>query len=145
MKLYTFVVHYLQMFMKEYGCCPKFKRRDTSTYAFTKKRGMSLVSATLPKRLIRFIWNFTVLQLCKVSQKSNKPFRRSCAYNVHNAHFCESISWIISPFKSWTATIFLHAYLQVVYYKCVKFHINLISRLGRVALTRDMPLFFVKA
>ena len=26
MKLYTFVVHYLQMCMKEYGCCPKFKR-----------------------------------------------------------------------------------------------------------------------
>jgi hypothetical protein len=28
MKLYTFVVHYLQMCMKEYGCCPKFKRGD---------------------------------------------------------------------------------------------------------------------
>jgi hypothetical protein len=26
MKLYTFVVHYLQMCMKEYGCCPKLKR-----------------------------------------------------------------------------------------------------------------------
>ena len=25
----------------------------------------------------------SVLQLCKVSQKSNKPFRRSCAYKVH--------------------------------------------------------------
>jgi hypothetical protein len=25
MKLYTFVVHYLQICMKEYGCCPKFK------------------------------------------------------------------------------------------------------------------------
>jgi hypothetical protein len=25
-KLYTVVVHYLQMCMKEYGCCPKFKR-----------------------------------------------------------------------------------------------------------------------
>jgi hypothetical protein len=31
---------------------------------------------------------------------------------------------IISPFKFWTATIFLHAHLQVVYYKCVKFHKN---------------------
>jgi hypothetical protein len=28
MKFYTFVVHYLQMCMKEYGCCPKFKRGD---------------------------------------------------------------------------------------------------------------------
>jgi hypothetical protein len=25
--------------------------------------------------------------------------------------FHESISWIISPFKFWTATIFLHAHL----------------------------------
>jgi hypothetical protein len=23
--------------MKEYGCCPKFKRGDNSTYTFTKK------------------------------------------------------------------------------------------------------------
>jgi hypothetical protein len=38
----------------------------------------------------------------------------------------------------WTATIFLHAHLQVVYYKCVKFHKNPISGLGGVALTRYM-------
>jgi hypothetical protein len=31
MTLYTFVVHYLQMCMKEYGCCPKFRRGDNST------------------------------------------------------------------------------------------------------------------
>jgi hypothetical protein len=37
-----------------------------------------------------------------------------------------------------TATIFLHAHLQVVYYKCVKFHKNPISGLGGVALTRYM-------
>jgi hypothetical protein len=37
MKLYTFVVHYLQMCMKEYGCCPKFRRRDNSIYTFTKR------------------------------------------------------------------------------------------------------------
>jgi hypothetical protein len=56
MKLYTFVVHYLQMCMKEYGCCPKFKRRDNSTYTFTKRGGvMYLVSATPPKRLIVFL------------------------------------------------------------------------------------------
>jgi hypothetical protein len=65
--------------------------------------------------------------------------RRSCAYKVHAPPpFRESISWIISPFKFWTATIFLHAHLQVVYYKCVKFHKNPISRLGGVALTRYM-------
>ena len=79
-----------------------------------------------------------VLQLCKVSQNSNKPFRRSCAYKVHDPSFRESISWIISPFKFWTATIFRHAHLQLVYYKCVKFHKNPISRLGGVALTRYM-------
>jgi hypothetical protein len=52
--------------------------------------------------------------------------------------FHESISWIISPFKFWIATIFLHTHLQVVYYKCVKFHKNPMSRLGGVALTRYM-------
>ena len=52
--------------------------------------------------------------------------------------FVKELSWIISPLKFWTATIFLHAHLQVVYYKCVKFHKNPISRLGGVALTRYM-------
>jgi hypothetical protein len=27
--------------MKEYGCCPKFKRGDNSTYIFTKRGGIS--------------------------------------------------------------------------------------------------------
>jgi hypothetical protein len=58
--------------------------------------------------------------------------------------FRESISWIISPFKFWTANIFLHAHLQVVYYKCVNFHKNPISRLGGVALTRYTTPLFVK-
>jgi hypothetical protein len=32
-KLYTVVIHYLQMMcMKEYGCCPKFGRGDNLTY-----------------------------------------------------------------------------------------------------------------
>ena len=35
MKLYTVVIHYLQMCMKEYGCCPKFGRGDNLT--FTQK------------------------------------------------------------------------------------------------------------
>jgi hypothetical protein len=43
MKLYTFVVHYLQMCMREYGCCPKFKRGDNSTYTFTKEGGVPQV------------------------------------------------------------------------------------------------------
>ena len=46
MKLYTFVVHYLQMCLKEYGCCPKYKKGDSSTYTFTKRVGMYLVNAT---------------------------------------------------------------------------------------------------
>ena len=49
---------------------------------------------------------------------------------------------MISPSKFWTAIIFLHAHLQVVYYNCVKFHKNPISCLGGVALTRYMPSFF---
>jgi hypothetical protein len=51
MKLYTFVVHYLQRCMKEYGCCPKFNRGDNSTYTFTKRGGggMYLVSTTPTK------------------------------------------------------------------------------------------------
>jgi hypothetical protein len=55
MKIYTFVVHYLQMCMKEYGCCPKFKRRDNSTYTFKKRGVVYLVSATPPKPLIGFL------------------------------------------------------------------------------------------
>jgi hypothetical protein len=71
MKLYTVVIHYLQMCMKEYGCCPKFKRGDNSTYTFMKRGGMYLVSATPTKLLIEFIPSCTsagsVLQMCKVS------------------------------------------------------------------------------
>jgi hypothetical protein len=57
MKLYTFVVHHLQMCMKEYGCCPKFKRGDNSNYTFTKRGegGMYLVSETPTKLLIEFL------------------------------------------------------------------------------------------
>jgi hypothetical protein len=55
MKLYTFVVHYLQMCMKEYGCCPKLKRGDNSIYTFTKRGVIYLVSATPPKPLIGFL------------------------------------------------------------------------------------------
>jgi hypothetical protein len=55
MKLYIFEVHYLQMCMKEYGCSPKFKRGENSTYTFMKRGGMYLVSATPTKLLIDFL------------------------------------------------------------------------------------------
>jgi hypothetical protein len=48
----TVVGHYLQMCMKEYGCFPKFKRGNNSTYTFTKRGVVYLVSATPPKPLI---------------------------------------------------------------------------------------------
>jgi hypothetical protein len=43
-----------------------------------------------------------------------------------------------------SATIFLHAHLQVVYYNCVKFHKTPKSQLGGVALTRYTTPLFVK-
>jgi hypothetical protein len=38
LKLYTVVVHYLQICMKKYGRCPKFGGGDNSTCTFTKRR-----------------------------------------------------------------------------------------------------------
>ena len=55
MKLYTVVVHNLQMCMKEYRGCLKFRRGDNSTYTFTKRVFVYLVSASPPKRLIGFL------------------------------------------------------------------------------------------
>ena len=55
MKLYTFVVHYLQMCMKEYGCCPKFKRGDNSTYTFMKRGGACTLYVQL---LLNCLLNF---------------------------------------------------------------------------------------
>jgi hypothetical protein len=59
--------------------------------------------------------------------------------------WCEHIrvlSWLYNgtflPAGRWRENIFLHAHLQVVYYKCVKFHKIPISGLGGVALTRYM-------
>ena len=49
--------------------------------------------------------------------------------------FHSGIVTLTSPSKFWTGTIFLHAHLQAVYYNCVKFHLNPMSRLGGVALT----------
>ena len=52
-----------QMCMKEYGCCPKFKRGNNSTYTFTKRGGMYLVSATPTKLLIEF------MKLCHIHRR----------------------------------------------------------------------------
>jgi hypothetical protein len=43
--------------MREYGCCPKLKRGDNSTYTFTKRGPciVYLVSATPTKLLIEFL------------------------------------------------------------------------------------------
>jgi hypothetical protein len=49
--------------------------------------------------------------------------------------FNSGIVMLTSPSKFFTGTIFLHAHLQVVYYNCVKFHLNPMRRLGGVALT----------
>ena len=49
------------MCMKEYGCCPKFKRGVNSTYTFMKRGGMYLVSTTPTKLLIDF---FETLHSC---------------------------------------------------------------------------------
>jgi hypothetical protein len=55
MKLYTVVIHYLQMCMKEYGCCPKFGRGNNLTYtlqAFKKS----------PNILMKIL-NFKILKI----------------------------------------------------------------------------------
>ena len=49
--------------------------------------------------------------------------------------FHSRIVTLTSPSKFLTGTIFLHAHLQAVYYNCVKFHLNPMSRLGGVVLT----------
>jgi hypothetical protein len=60
-----YLVHNLQMWMKEYRCCLKFRRGDNSTCTFTKTGVVYLVSTT-PKRLIGFLWNFTQFNLVGV-------------------------------------------------------------------------------
>ena len=80
MTLYTVVVHNLQMCMKEYRYCLKFRRGDNSTYTFTKRRVVYLVSTTPPKRLIGVLRNFTVvvhyLQICMKEYGCCPKFKR---------------------------------------------------------------------
>jgi hypothetical protein len=49
--------------------------------------------------------------------------------------FHSGIVMLTSPSKFLTGIISLHAHLQAVYYNCVKFHLNPMSRLGGVVLT----------
>jgi hypothetical protein len=63
--------------------------------------------------------------------------------SLHTEHISE-YKLNYPPSKFWTATIFLHAHLQVVYYNCVKFHKNPISRFGGVTLTWYTTPLFVK-
>jgi hypothetical protein len=58
------------------------------------------------------------------------------------SYFIQDIVTLTSPSKFLTGTIFLHAHLQAIYYNCVKFHKNPISRLGGVALTN--PSLYTK-
>jgi hypothetical protein len=81
MKLYTVVVHNLQMCMKEYRCCLKFRRGDNSTYTFTKRGVVYLVSATPPRRLFwSFVKLYTVvvhyLQMCMKEYGCCPKFKR---------------------------------------------------------------------
>jgi hypothetical protein len=59
--------------MKEYGCCPKFKRGDNSTYTFTKRGGgMYLVGGG-----INIFFNFSV---SLTSEKEIKFFINIVSY-----------------------------------------------------------------
>jgi hypothetical protein len=69
MKLYTVIVHNLQMCMKEYRCCLKFRTGDNSTYTFTKRGVVYLVSATPTKLLIEFFMKLYTVY-CILSMKN---------------------------------------------------------------------------
>jgi hypothetical protein len=63
MKLYTVVVHNLQMCMKEYRCCLKFGRGDNSTYTFMKRWGRVLVAIPRCMFLVSLFWRWDVVSL----------------------------------------------------------------------------------
>ena len=54
MKLYTVVVEYLQMCMKEYGCFPKFKRGDNLPILSPKGGASTLQAQLLLNCLLKF-------------------------------------------------------------------------------------------
>ena len=92
----------------------------------------------IPKKLTLSNCPFDLPNMLVGFMVFNATFNNISIISWQSVLLVEEISWISSPFKFWTATIFLHEHLQVVYYKCVKFHKNPISRLGGVALTRYM-------
>ena len=51
---FTVLVHNLQMCMKEYRCCLKFRRADNSTYTFTKRGSCTLYAQLLLNGLLEF-------------------------------------------------------------------------------------------
>jgi hypothetical protein len=72
------------------------------------KWSLSAWSLVFPRHLTHYGQTFSVITL-------------------NNHHQFTVIVKKYPSFKFWTATIFLHAHLQVVYYKCVKLHKNPIS------------------
>jgi hypothetical protein len=62
--------------MKKYGRCPKFGRGDNSTCTFTKRRRAFTFQIFDRNHIPSCTSAGSVLQLCKVSFKSNEPLRR---------------------------------------------------------------------
>ena len=67
--------------MEEYRGCLTFRRQDNSTYTFTKRGAVYLVSATPPKRFIGVFGKlYTVVvhnqQMCMKEYRCSLKFRR---------------------------------------------------------------------
>jgi hypothetical protein len=74
------------MCMKEYGCCPKFKRGDNSTYTFTKKGGQYFIERYYYFRMKLELW---------VTSLSDTP--RLQYYDVQTLEYWHISKLIISP------------------------------------------------
>jgi trehalose utilization protein len=117
-----------------YYNCVKFQKTPISRYTFTKRGGAQL--------LLNCLLNFYELYTVVVhNMKMSMKVYRCC---LKFGRGDNSTYTFMKRGKFWTATIFLHAHLQVVYYKCVKFHKTPISRLGGVALIRYTTPLFMK-
>jgi hypothetical protein len=66
--------------MKEYGCCPKFKRGDNSTYTFTKRGRDMYLECTTPTRL-RYR---NVVDVRNPRRMDNIKVRKTKSYNMWN-------------------------------------------------------------
>jgi hypothetical protein len=98
MKLYTFVVHYLQICLKEYGCCQKFKRGNNSTYTFTKKGGHVPCKRNSFRQYVFFFlfYNSWILQYhisfkwyLKITGSYISKLYSDWLYIPHNCAYCE--------------------------------------------------------